>query len=702
MNISVLELPLQNPIAIFALILFIVLMAPLVLKRFRIPGIVGLIVAGIIIGPYGINIINKDSGINLLGSIGLQYLMFIAGIEINLNEFMQSKDRSLTFGFFTFILPLSFGFLVAHYVLNYDLLPAFLIALMFSTHTLVSYPIAGRLGVNKNRAVNLAVGGTIFTDTAVLLILGLTIAFAKGELNFLHIALSILSLLIFIAIVLKALPWISFKYLKKIETDTTSQFVFILTALFICCVLAQLAGLEPIIGAFFAGLALNRLIPNTSSLMAKIEFVGNSLFIPFFLISVGMMINISVLTHGYSAIIIAFALTVTALLTKWMAAYLTQKFYKFTNSERNLMFGLSSSHAAATIAIIVIGYNMGILDINVLNGTVILILITCLVSSFVTEDAGRKVALEENDAGIDRKLLPQKILVPVANPDNVENLIELAFAVREKKSDEPIYPLTVVMDDDSSYEKIFKSNKQLEGLVKKAAINDVRLQLISRVDTNVVNGVVRAIKELVVNTVIIGWSGKIINSEDIKKYSLEKLLNSTNTTLLVSKILNPIALVSTILVMFPKNAELEIGFERSVVSIWQLASNTKASLLVAAPLASLESFRNIVKKIKYGIQVSYISYADVNDCLKIAETAGKNDMFICVSARNKSLSSNLLYQNVVYHIIKKYTEHNIILMYPEQNPVAEPETVSNSDVLEASMIMENIARLNKISKIFKK
>ena len=414
------------------LVLFIILLSPLVLSKFRIPGIVGLILAGIAIGPYGFNIIAKDSSVALFGTVGLQYLMFIAGLEININEFKQSKNRSFTFGFFTFTLPLSFGYLVAHYVLNYSFLPAFLISLMFSTHTLVSYPIAGRLGVNKNKAANLAVGGTIFTDTTVLLILGLTIAFAKGELTLEHVIIQVASLIVFSILVLKVLPILTCQYLKKIETDTSSQFVFVLASLFTACILAQFAGLEPIIGAFFAGLALNRLIPHTSALMAKIEFVGNTLFIPFFLISVGMMINISVLTHGYSSVIIALTLTVTALMTKWLAAYLTQKIFKFTINERNLIFGLSSSHAAATIAIIVIGYNMGILDVNVLNGTIILILITCLVSSFVTENAGRKIAIDEKEASVDRKLLPQRILVPFANPDNIDKLLDFAIAIQEK------------------------------------------------------------------------------------------------------------------------------------------------------------------------------------------------------------------------------------------------------------------------------
>ena len=258
------------------------------------------------------------------------------------------------------------------------------------------------------------------------------------------------------------------------------------------------------------------------------------------------------------------------------------------------------------------------------------------------------------------------------------------------------------MDDNSSYEKIFKNNRQLEGIIKKSAVNDVRVQLISRVDTNVVNGIVRAVKELVANTIIIGWSGKALNEDDIRARSLEKLLNYTHTTVLASKLITPLSLTDKIIATFPKNSELEIGFERSVATISQLAANTKSSLLVIAPLITLESFRKILKVNKTSIQVSYLSYTDPNDCCTIADTAKENDMFLFVNARNKSISCDLVYENIVHQLVKKHNTKNIIMMYPEQNPVAEPDTASNLDVLEASIIMENLARLNKISKIFKK
>src|SRR3982751_6176352 len=365
--------PLQDPVPIFTIVLFIILLAPIILRKFRIPSIVGLILAGMAIGDHGFNLVAKGS-IDLFGKAGLLYIMFLAGLELDMAEFKRNTYKSLIFGFFTFAIPLSLGFALGYYLLKFDPLVSLLVSSMFSTHTLVAYPLASRMGITRNEAVTITVGGTIITDTAVLLILAVITGAAQGVLNqefWVRLSLSFLAFAFFI---LFGYPFIGRWFFKKIKDDKTTHFIFVLALVFLAAYLAQLAGVEGIIGAFLAGLALNQLIPQTSPLMNRVEFVGNAIFIPFFLISVGMIVDLRVLLKGPDALYIAAALTVMALVTKWLAAFFTQKIFRYSADQRRLIFGLSTSHAAATIAVILIGYNMHIIDENVLNGTIILIL----------------------------------------------------------------------------------------------------------------------------------------------------------------------------------------------------------------------------------------------------------------------------------------------------------------------------------------
>jgi Kef-type K+ transport system membrane component KefB len=329
-------------------------LSPILLRKLNIPGIIGLIIAGVVIGPYGLNILEKNSAIDLFSTIGLLYIMFIAGLELDMNEFKSNRNKSLLFGFFTFIIPLGIGFPVCFYLLGYDFNASFLTASMFATHTLVAYPIVSKLGVSKNQAVAITVGGTILTDTAVLIILAVIMGNSQGNLNSeFWIRLGV-SLAIFSAIMFLIIPRIAKWFFRKLESEKHSHYIFVLSMVFLAAFLAEVAGVEPIIGAFVAGLALNKLIPHSSALMNRIEFIGNSLFIPFFLISVGMLVDISVILSGPTALIVAGTLSVVALFGKWFAALFTQLIFKYSKAQRQLIFGLSSAHAAATLAVIVI------------------------------------------------------------------------------------------------------------------------------------------------------------------------------------------------------------------------------------------------------------------------------------------------------------------------------------------------------------
>ncbi|UEG55107.1 cation:proton antiporter [Mucilaginibacter daejeonensis] len=386
------QLPITNPVLVFAIILLVILISPLALTRIRIPAVVGFILAGMIISPNGLNILKKNSAIELFSTIGLLYIMFIAGIELDLNDLRKRKNKSLLFGALTFFMPIMVGFPVCYYGLGYPVITSILTASMFATHTLVAYPIVSRYQVAKNEAVAITVGGTILTDTAVLIILAVVIDSKHGGLTTAFWLRLVMSLLAFSAVQFLLVPRIAKWFFSRAATERTSHYIFVLFIVFLSAFLAQLAGIEPIVGAFAAGLALNRSVPHDSKLMEQIEFVGHAIFIPFFLISVGMLVDLRVLFKGYHALMIAGVLTTVALASKWISAWATQTLFKYTAPQRGLIFGLSASHAAATMAIILVGFKAGIIDEFILNGTVILILCTCMVASFATERAARRVA----------------------------------------------------------------------------------------------------------------------------------------------------------------------------------------------------------------------------------------------------------------------------------------------------------------------
>lgn len=390
---STFALPLQNPVALFLLVLLIILLAPMVMDRLRLPAIVGFIIAGVLVGPYGLHLLARNAAIELLSTVGLLYLMFLAGLQLDMRNFRQKRNRSLIFGLLTFVIPILLGFPVCFYVLHQPLLAALLTASMFATHTLVTYPIISRYQVTNNEAVAVAVGGTILTDTAVLLIFSVIMGAKSGHLN----AAFWMHLLIygglFLLIMLMLVPRISSWLLPRLK-GAAPPFIYILLIVFFAGFLAQLAGLEPIIGAFIAGLVLNRFVPADSDLMERVSFTGNALFIPFFLIGVGMLVDLRVLMNGTFALLVAGSLTLVALAGKWLAAWISQVWFRYNRSQRQLLFGLSSSHAAATMAIILAGYKAGIIGADVLNGTILLIMVTCLIASFVSEHAAKAIAEE--------------------------------------------------------------------------------------------------------------------------------------------------------------------------------------------------------------------------------------------------------------------------------------------------------------------
>ncbi|RDV14389.1 cation:proton antiporter [Pontibacter diazotrophicus] len=679
-----LTLPFKDPVLIFTLVLLIILVAPIILNRIKVPGIVGMILAGVIVGPNGLNILQRDASIVLFGTVGILYIMFLAGLEIDMIDFKKSRKRSVIFGMFTFFIPITVGTLVFHYIMEYNFLSAVLLSSMFSSHTLIAYPIASRLGLSKNEAVTITIGGTIVTDTAVLLVLAIVSGSTQGDLDAMYWIQLAVSMSIFVAIVAFVFPRIAKWFFKQVESEKGAQFIFVLTVVFAAAVLAELAGVEAIIGAFLAGLALNQLIPHTSALMNRIEFVGNNIFIPFFLISVGMLVDLSVLFRGPEALIIAGTIVVIAIVTKYIAAFVTQKVFNYSILQRNLIFGLSSAHAAATLAVVLVGFDLGIINEDALNGTIVLILVTCLVSSFITEKAGRKLAIMESRRKPDLSDKPDRILVPIANPTNIEKLIDLSIMLKNPEYHEPIYPLAVVIDNEHAGEEIYRKNKMLQEAIKHAAATDNDVQLVSKIDINIASGILRAIKELMITEVVLGWNGKITTRDRIFGTILDNLLQNTEEMILVCKIIQPLNTIERIVVIVPNNAEVERGFYRWIRAVKLLSQQLGAKLVFRSRKRAQNKIKEAVTSSKPSVDATYAPYTSFKEFTDMTYELNADDMVVVVSARKETISYNNDLDVVPRVLSKNYKENSFIIIYPEQYPIHQTVPLQATSYVDSS------------------
>jgi Kef-type K+ transport system membrane component KefB/nucleotide-binding universal stress UspA family protein len=694
---SQIAFPLKEPISILLLIFSIILVTPRLLKKISVPGIVGFIIAGVLIGPNGFNIIDKSSGIDLFTQFGLLYIMFLVGLEFDLIDFKKHRKDSFTFGALTFFIPLLIGLPVCYYLLHLNFISSLLLSSMFSTHTLISYPIASRLGITKNRAINIVIGGTIITDTAVLLLLAIIENSLFSNLDFTFWFKMISSLVLFTIIILWIIPifsrWV-FRNIKGGEGST--QYIFVIFILFLSAFLAQVAGIEPMIGAFMAGIALNRLIPGSSSLMRRTVFIGNTIFIPFFLIGVGMIVDLKILLNGLDALYISLILVVTALITKFLAAWLTQHLFKYTRNERNIIFGLSSSHAAATIALVLVGYKIGLFNIDILNGTVLVIFFSCLFSSFVTENAGRKLAIIESQKGIDINSIPQKILVPIANPANVIPLIDFAMLIKDRSSEEPIYPLNVVIDNDDASTELINKSKLYNDLIKQSSGGESQTRLITRVDLDVANGVIRACKDLMMTKIVIGWTGKLTTSNYIFGSLLESILNKTSQSLFIVRTINPINTYRHIHIIVPPNAEYEPNFDMWLRTCVLLSKQLSTNINIYGNSVSISNFKSHCQIQKYPSHIVFNEFNNFEDLSAISSKMNRFDLMLIVSARKMTISYSNFMETYTKQFVKYFENVSFILIYPNQM------TFDNENVTSIRLGGHNNLFLHTNIKLYKK
>ncbi|MEO6832496.1 MAG: cation:proton antiporter [Chitinophagaceae bacterium] len=668
------SLPLTNPVVIFSLVLFIILFVPLILKKINVSHIIGLILAGVIVGPYALNLLSRDSSIVLFGTVGLLYIMFFAGLEIDLTEFKRNKVKIISFGLITFFLPLTFGSLASYYILGYGWLPSILLASMFSTHTLVSYPIVGKYGISQNRSVALTVGGTMITDIFALVILAVIVGMTKGKASPTFWVTLGVSSLAFVIIVFFVLPFGIRWFFKKVN-DSISQYIFVLAIVFLSSFLAEAAGLEAIIGAFFAGLVLNKFIPRTSPLMNRIDFVGNALFIPFFLIGVGMLVNFGVIFNGWGALKVAGIVVVVAIGSKFLAAWLTQKAFKLSPDEGRLIFGLSTSHAAATLAIILVGYNIVIgetaagepirlLDENILNGTILLILISCAVSSFVVEKAARSIAAnDELDTG--DNIGTENILILVEKPESVTEMIDFGLLLKIRK-DANVYALNIVSDINEEDNSRTSGKKIMDIAEKQAAAAESVIIPLTRHDFDTSTGVIYTMKEQKITDVLIG----IDKDADPKTWFepvIEMVLQKTSEAVYAYKHAQSFNTLKSMVVVLPPHAELETGFNNYLERLLFIAKTGGLSLRFFATRTTIQKLKQSDSESKQTNEIAYMVFNNWDDFLVLTKELKEDDLFVIVSSRKGCKSYINQLKKLPYYLSTYFNYCSFLVIYPQQN-----------------------------------
>ena len=671
-----LTLPVTDPTWIFLLVLLIILFAPILLNKLRIPHIIGMILAGLVIGEHGFNILVRDSSFELFGKVGLYYIMFLAGLEMNMGDFKKNRGKAVMLGLLAFVIPIGIGLVTNMMLLKYSLVTSILLASMYASHTLVAYPIVIRYGVSRHRSVSIAVGGTAVTDTLTLLVLAVVGGLFKGESGGLFWLWLVVKVIFLGALIMYSFPRIGRWFFRRYD-DNVMQFIFVLAMVFLGAGLMEFVGMEGILGAFLAGLVLNRLIPHVSPLMNHLEFVGNALFIPYFLIGVGMLIDVHVIFGQGDALKVAAVMIVVALVGKWIASWLTQKIYKMAPIERELMFGLSNAQAAATLAAVLVGYNIilpngeRLLNEDVLNGTVLLILVTCVVSSFITERAARKIAMCEAHLEEERTVEAERILIPVANPDTIEYLMNLSLLIRDTKQKDNLLALNVINDNNTSEGLELRGKRYLEKAAMITASADVPLRQITRYDLNIASGIIHTAKEYEVTDVIIGLHRKVDVVDSFFGMLAENLLKGLHREVMIAKFLIPINTIRRIIIAVPPKAEYEAGFQKWVEHFCRMGGTLGCRVHFFANEETTVQLQALVKK-KYGQTLTDFSRLDDwGDLLILTGQVNYDHLLVVISARRGSISYDSSFEKLPAQLSKYFSNNSLIVLYPDQ--LGEPQ-----------------------------
>ena len=663
--------PITNPTWIFLVVLVIILFAPLIFNRIRIPHLVGMILAGVLVGEHGLNILTRDSSFELFGKVGLYYIMFLASLEMDMEGLKKNRVRGIIFGLLTFIIPFILGFSVGQWVLGFRWDASLLLSCILASHTLVAYPIVGRYGLSRHDCVTIAIAGTMIALLLALFTLAGISASAKGDISASFWIQFALKCAIYCIFIFYCYPRLTRSFFKK-YSDNVTQFTFVLVLLILSAALSELAGLEGLFGAFIAGLVLNRYIPRVSPLMNRIEFVGNALFIPYFLIGVGMLINVKSLFDHKEAIFVVLVIIITATATKWLGAWVTQLALRMRRAERKMLFGLSNAHAAGALAMIMVGTRLEIapgtylIGDDVVNGVVLMILVSCVISSLVTDRAARQIALSDSSAPTDSKQTNERIMVALNNPESVEQLIDTAIMMRNPKSQKEMIALQVCLDNGNVEQQLKQGKQNLERAAKAAAAADMQLSTYNRVGVNVVGSIMHSMKEFEASELILGLHHKRKITESYLGTVASELLDRINRQVIIVNYLMPVNVVHRIIVAVPERAELEAGFYQWVERVSRMGEQLGCRIDFHAHPDTIRLIRPYIQANHPSTRTSYAELDDWNDLLIVTQHLSYDHLFVLVSARRGGISWQPAFDNLPTQLMRHFSNNSLMIIYPEQ------------------------------------
>ena len=665
--------PITNPSLIFFLVLVIILLAPIIMGKLRIPHIIGMVLAGVAIGKYGFNILVRDDSFELFGRVGLYYIMFLAALEMDVEGVKKNKGRLSLFGLLTFAAPFTLTFIMSEWLLGYPTIASLLLGCLMASNTLIAYPIVSRYGQQRKPSVALSVGASMLSLLVALVVLAALVASHNGQTGVLFWLWFAAKFVIYCGGLAILIPKLTRWFLRR-YSDAVMQFIFVMAMLFMSAVLSESIGLEGIFGAFLSGLILNRYIPHVSPLMNRIEFIGNALFIPYFLIGVGMLINVRLAFSDTSVLWVALAITLFGTAGKAIAAYLSALLFRLPlNTSGNMMFGLTSAHAAGAIAIIMVGMRLTTPDGSVLvtgemlNGVVLMILLTCLISTVVTEQAAQQITLRDKEIPQEDTQDDEKMLIPMKYPEYAVRLVNLAIMMRNPKLGRGLVGLSVVYDDVDMRLNQERGQRLLEKVQQYAAAADVKMQTQVRVAANIANGIKHAFKEFRASEIIIGMHMHQEVSASFWGEFHQSLFNGLNRQIIMARLKQPLSTIRRIEVAVPSRAQFEPGFYRWLERVARLSVNLECRTIFHGRTDTLALINQYVRNRHPEMRVEFMQMDHWNEMPRLAATIAEDHLFIVIAARKGTVS----YKNALEHLPEEiqqfFSGKNIIIIFPDQH-----------------------------------
>ncbi|MFP4121388.1 cation:proton antiporter domain-containing protein [Coleofasciculus sp.] len=671
----------EGPIVAFTILLLVSLTIPPLFERLGLPGLVGLLLAGVILGSNGLQLLDgQTETMKLLSGIGKIYLMFVAGLEIDLVQFRKKKHRSLVFGLMTFIVPLVVSMMIGR-LFGFGWNTSLLMGSLFASHTLLGYPIVQRLGLVEKEPVIVTIGATIFTDISALLVLAICVSINAGEFSLYSLLQQLVALAIYTAIVLFGFDWVGKEHFRRTGDDEGNQFLFVLLAVFLASVGAEIIQVDQIVGAFMAGLAVNDVVGN-SPVKEKVEFVGSVLFIPFFFVDMGLLLDIPVFIESLTTSFwLTLAIVVGLLGSKFFAAAIAKFLYRYSFNEMMVMWSLSIPQVAATLAAALVGLQVGLITETVFNSIIVLMLITSILGPLLTGKFAPKLPLpkaspKSNQSKLwwekphskpieEQESVPFTIIVPVSKSQTKGYLMEMAALIARHQSGQ-IIPLSIspsrtYMDEPQMQVNLRQSRRLLHKALTISSEFEAEAKPVVRIENDIASGIVHTAREQDASLIVMSWRkntglrarlfGTIINRVFWASHCPVAVMRLLDEPVNLRKILVPAKNFSPQTIRTVRFAQLLADTHQGEVKLLHVCPAKTAPSEMAAIEDEYIHLLNVTGgQVKSEVQV--IKADDV--ALAILKVAKLADMVILRSLRRRTIAG-LAVSDITTQLIKELT-----------------------------------------------